>query len=109
MRLSEQVPKPMSRGHAVTREPGFPFTSARTVSVRRSASSVDCFSGPGPLARSQVQRPRMARSPTASTARATAGTSKSVPASQNVVVPVRSISRQASWAAAASSSGVMLP
>ena len=44
--------------------------------------------------------------PIASTASATAATSKSVPASQNVVVPVRIISTQASCAAAASSSGV---
>ena len=44
--------------------------------------------------------------PTCSTASATAATSKSVPASQNVVVPVRIISTQASSAAACSSSGV---
>ncbi len=44
--------------------------------------------------------------PTCSTTSATAVTSKSVPASQNVVVPVRIISTQASSAAACSSSGV---
>ena len=44
--------------------------------------------------------------PTCSTASATAATSKSVPASQKVVVPVRIISTHASCAAACSSSGV---
>ena len=44
--------------------------------------------------------------PICSTASATAGTSESAPASQNVVVPVRIISTQARRAAVCSSSGV---
>ena len=45
--------------------------------------------------------------PIRSTADATAPTSKSVPASQNVVVPVRIISMHARSAACCSSSAVM--
>ena len=45
--------------------------------------------------------------PTVSTASATAPTSNSVPASQNVVVPVRIISTQARSAETCSSSGVI--
>ena len=45
--------------------------------------------------------------PTVSTASATAPTSKSVPASQKVVVPVRIISTQARSADTCSSSGVI--
>jgi hypothetical protein len=107
MRASDPVPKPISSGQALTRPLPCPFTRAIASSVSRNASAVDWASRPGPRARSQLQRPSTARRPTSSTARATAGTSKSVPASQKVVVPLRSISRQASWAAAASSSGVM--
>jgi hypothetical protein len=61
----------------------------------------------GPDSRSHVQRPRIARIPSRSTASATADVSKSVPASQKVVVPVRIISIPASRAACCSSSAVI--
>ena len=103
---SEQVPNPSSNGQAPRRPPARPWTLASTSAVCPSASSVVCRRRPVWPPTSHVQRPRIARIPIASTASATAATSKSVPASQNVVVPVRIISTQASCAAAASSSGV---
>ena len=103
---SEQVPKPSSSGQAPMRPSARPFTLPSTSAVSASASSVVCFMRPRWPSRSHVQRPRIARMPTCSTASATAATSKSVPASQKVVVPVRIISTQASSAAACSSSGV---
>jgi hypothetical protein len=83
------------------------LTPSSIASFSRRASAVVCRIGPGPVARSHDHRPSTARIPTVSTASATAETSNKVPASQNVVVPLRIISTQARRAETCSSSGVI--
>ena len=94
---SEHVVWPTRIDHAPMRPPGGPAWCVSWCCRWAIASSVVWRYTAGSGGRSQTQRPTRPRIPTSSSPSTTSSRKRIVPASRNVVVPVRSISTAASW------------